>query len=74
MCTDCPASLVPFHVKAAPDAICQTVSFLPGNASKGEVWNNEMCPDWCMATKPVDQTPTGSGMVDVRVCDVKDAH
>ncbi|CAN0346175.1 unnamed protein product [Ascophyllum nodosum] len=71
LCTDCPASLLPFHVKPVPEPVCKRITSLPSNASTGEVWNNEICPDWCMTTEPVDQTPTESGLVDVRICDVK---
>ena len=68
ICTDCPAGLLPFHVKPVPEPVCETATSLQGDARVGNVWNNELCPDWCMATEPVGKTPTESGMVDVRVC------
>lgn len=70
MCTDCPATLIPYHVKPEPALACKTVSFLPGNASFSTAWDEEMCPDWCLATDPVGQTRTGSGFVDIRTCGV----
>ncbi|CAM9547974.1 unnamed protein product, partial [Laminaria digitata] len=70
MCTDCPSGLVPFHVQPKPNPVCQTLSALPGNAPTGKVWDNELCPEWCMETEPVGQTPTESGPVDVRRCPV----
>lgn len=68
MCTDCPPRLLPFHVKPRPRLVCTNVSALPGNAPMGEVWNMELCPEWCLATTPVGQAQTGSGPVDVRSC------
>lgn len=70
MCTDCPKALVPYHVKAVPEPVCQTLKYLPGNAAAGEVWNKDLCPDWCLETDPVGQTLTGSGTVKVRVCEI----
>lgn len=70
MCTDCPPRLLPFHVKPRPRLVCTNVSALPGNAPNGEVWNQELCPEWCLATTPVSQTQTESGPVDVRSCPV----
>ena len=65
---DCPAHLVPFHVKPEPDVTRITVDLLPAHAQAGEVWDQELCPTWCMAEEPVSQTPTESGPVDVREC------
>ncbi|CAM9651807.1 unnamed protein product [Ascophyllum nodosum] len=72
ICSDCPAHLLPFHVKPVPEPMCETVSSLPGHAPAGRVWNEELCPDWCMAAEPVKQLSTESGVVDVRVCKVGD--
>ncbi len=68
LCTDCPASLVPLHIKPVPAAACNTTLSLPGNAPVGSAWDNELCPDWCMAAEPESQAWKGSGLVDVRVC------
>eukprot|EP00904_Undaria_pinnatifida_P003348 jgi/Undpi1/13013/HiC_scaffold_7.g02677.m1 len=68
MCTDCPSGLLPFHVKPNPNPVCEKLKALPGDAPKGQVWDNELCPDWCLATAPVSQKATESGPVDVRVC------
>lgn len=70
MCTDCPSYFLPFHVKSKPKPVCANLSALPGNATKGEVWDKSLCPEWCLATEPVSQTPTESGLVDVRSCPV----
>lgn len=63
---------MPFHVKAVPEEVCEVVSSLPGGARVGKAWNNDLCPDWCMATSPVGQTPTTSGSADVRICNRED--
>ncbi|CAB1114832.1 unnamed protein product [Ectocarpus sp. CCAP 1310/34] len=69
LCTDCPASLIPLHVKPSPLLKCDTVSALPGNATVGKAWDDERCPDWCMAREPERQASKGTGLVDVRVCE-----
>ncbi|CAM9879493.1 unnamed protein product, partial [Hapterophycus canaliculatus] len=68
LCTDCPASLIPLHVKPKPLLVCDTTSVLPGNATVGQAWDNELCPDWCMAQSPDGEASQGSGLVEVRVC------
>lgn len=68
MCTDCPSELLPFHVQPVPEPVCLTLHALPGDAPTGQVWDNELCPQWCLATDPVSQTPTEAGPVDVRMC------
>ncbi|CAM9322880.1 unnamed protein product [Laminaria digitata] len=68
MCTDCPETLIPYHIKPDPALACETVSYLPGNATMGAAWDEELCPDWCLASDPVGQTRTGSGFVDIRAC------
>ena len=70
MCTDCPSEMLPFHVQPKPEPECLTLHALPGNAPMGHVWDNELCPPWCLATDPVSQTPTEAGPVDVRVCPI----
>lgn len=74
MCTDCPSSLLPLHVQPRPNVVCNNISAFPGNAPMGEVWDKELCPEWCMETAPVSQTPTESGPVDVRICPVEESH
>ncbi|CBJ32276.1 expressed unknown protein [Ectocarpus siliculosus] len=71
VCSDCPRDLMPFHVKPIPDPICETAESLRGDAQVGEVWNGELCPDWCMKQAPVSQLATQSGPVDVRECSLK---
>ncbi|CAM9107182.1 unnamed protein product [Ectocarpus sp. 13 AM-2016] len=71
VCSDCPRDLMPFHVKPIPEPICETAESLRGEAEIGEVWNGELCPDWCMKHAPVSQLETQSGPVDVRECSVK---
>eukprot|EP00903_Cladosiphon_okamuranus_P014398 g13366.t1 len=68
LCSDCPASLVPLHIKPVPRLQCDTTPALPGNASVGSAWDNELCPEWCMAAEPDRRVRIGSGFVDVRVC------
>ncbi|CAN0308865.1 unnamed protein product [Ectocarpus sp. 6 AP-2014] len=69
VCSDCPGALLPFHVKAIPEPVCKIVESLPGQAKTGEVWNGDLCPDWCMQQMPVSQTKTESDVVNVRECD-----
>ncbi|CAB1112262.1 unnamed protein product [Ectocarpus sp. CCAP 1310/34] len=71
VCSDCPRDLMPFHVKPIPEPICETAESLRGEAEIGEVWNGELCPDWCMKQAPVSQLGTQSGPVDVRECSLK---
>ena len=73
MCTDCPSDLLPFHVKPVPEPVCATLSNIPGNAPAGQVWDNTMCPEWCLATEPVGQKSTESGPVDLRVCPLENS-
>eukprot|EP00903_Cladosiphon_okamuranus_P020050 g18416.t1 len=46
VCYDCPASLLPFHVKASPELTCTAVESLPESSSSDtfDVWNGELCP------------------------------
>ncbi|CAB1109494.1 unnamed protein product [Ectocarpus sp. CCAP 1310/34] len=71
VCSDCPRQLLPAHVKPIPEPVCETVESLPGNAETGEVWDGELCPDWCMKQAPVSQKETQSGPVDVRECSME---
>ncbi|CAM9938670.1 unnamed protein product [Ectocarpus sp. 4 AP-2014] len=68
VCSDCPSALLPFHVKAIPESVCEIVESLPGHAKTGEVWTGSLCPDWCMTQAPVSQSKTESGVVEVRRC------
>ncbi|CBJ33491.1 hypothetical protein Esi_0498_0007 [Ectocarpus siliculosus] len=68
VCSDCPGSLLPFHVKGIPEPVCDIVESLPGQAKTGEVWSGDLCPDWCMKQAPVSQTKTESDVVKVREC------
>ncbi|CAM9747311.1 unnamed protein product, partial [Ectocarpus fasciculatus] len=70
VCSDCPASLVPFHVKGNPEPVCEILESLPGNAITRKVWAGDLCPDWCMKQAPVSQTKTESDVVNVRECSV----
>ena len=71
---DCPASLVPYHVKPIPEPVSVTVEDIPEDYHKGEVWNKQLCPDWCMAEEPVSKMPTESGPVDVRECSPEESR
>ncbi|CAM9809757.1 unnamed protein product [Ectocarpus sp. 6 AP-2014] len=68
VCSDCPSALLPFHVKAIPESVCEIVESLPGHAKTGKVWAGSLCPDWCMKQPPVSQSKTESGVVEVRRC------
>ncbi|CAN0089336.1 unnamed protein product [Ectocarpus fasciculatus] len=70
VCSDCPASLVPFHVKGIPEPVCEILESLPGNAITRKVWAGDLCPDWCMKQAPVSQAKTESDVVNVRECSV----
>lgn len=74
VCSDCPASLVPFHVKYPPRPSCASLTALQEDETQHAVWDHELCPDWCMETAPVSQTPTQSGPVDVRECKPDMSH
>ncbi|CAM9529015.1 unnamed protein product [Hapterophycus canaliculatus] len=47
VCADCPAKLLPFHVKAVPDLACVSERSLAGDASVGSAWGGSTCPKWC---------------------------
>lgn len=55
-------------MKPVPEPVRITVDDIPEDYHKGEVWNKELCPGWCMAEEPVSKMPTESGLVDVREC------
>ncbi|CAM9152460.1 unnamed protein product [Ectocarpus fasciculatus] len=71
VCSDCPRDLMPFHVKPIPELVCETVESLLGEAEMGEVWDGELCPDWCMKQAPGSHLETKSGPVDVRECSIE---
>ncbi|CBJ25848.1 expressed unknown protein [Ectocarpus siliculosus] len=64
VCTDCPASLIPHHVKPVPVPVCNATSVLAGDAAVGEAWGGRGCPQWC-SKEPVDGV---LNLKDVRVC------
>lgn len=70
VCYDCPASLLPFHVKVVPELNCYKTEkgFKPRNESDVHVWDGSLCPEECMNTEPIDQLYTESGPVYVRTC------
>lgn len=75
VCTDCPRFLLPFHVKSVPHATCATISSLKVDRVKYDVWDEALCPSWCLnGTAPTDQLVTGSGVVEVRECRPEPQH
>ncbi|CAM9645761.1 unnamed protein product [Scytosiphon promiscuus] len=68
LCWDCPSALFPVHVKAIPEPTCENLTSLPATDSAGVVWDEDVCPDWCMEQKPVARAITESNVVDVREC------
>ncbi len=70
-CTDCPASLLPFHVQPDPNMTCVNGNLVEWKmSSAGDDWSIPLCPEKCMSTHPLKQSMTQSGLVDVRVCNV----
>jgi len=69
ICTDCPASLLPFHIKSKPDLTCTSGPLVHAD-EVGAIWNTPACPHDCLKTAPVGQAKTQSGPVDVRVCEM----
>lgn len=70
VCTDCPAELLPFHVKVVPDMTCVTESSLPGHATLGAAWGGSHCPQWCHEE---DISYVFNNM-EVRICRSDDAY
>jgi hypothetical protein len=66
ICTDCPFSLLPFHIKVKPDLSC-TDQMVERNTSNLS-WGIRPCPASCLEKPPVGVQDTQSGPVDVRVC------
>ncbi|CAN0440332.1 unnamed protein product [Ectocarpus sp. 12 AP-2014] len=66
VCSDCPSTLLPFHVKSIPEPVCEIIESLAEYAKEGEVWTGDLCPDWCTKQAPVSQIKTESDVVDVR--------
>ncbi|CAM9817705.1 unnamed protein product [Ectocarpus fasciculatus] len=64
VCTDCPANLIPHHVKPVPVPVCNATSALAGDAAVGAAWGGRVCPQWC-SKEPVDGV---LNLKDVRVC------
>ncbi|XP_071811537.1 uncharacterized protein [Apostichopus japonicus] len=72
ICQDCPASLLPFHIKPIPDLTCYvSESVRETSSDKQEVWDGSLCPAECLKLKPVGTEQTQSGSVSVRSCNVK---
>ncbi|PIK62222.1 hypothetical protein BSL78_00830 [Apostichopus japonicus] len=72
VCQDCPASLLPFHIKPIPDLTCYvSESVRETSLVKQEVWDGTLCPAECLKLKPVGTEQTQSGSVSVRSCNVK---
>jgi hypothetical protein len=67
VCTDCPAALLPFHIKPRPDMVCY--DHLPGDDYKHQ-YDRPVpeCPGWCMAEPVTEMLPSQSGEVEVREC------
>ncbi|XP_071853234.1 uncharacterized protein [Apostichopus japonicus] len=72
VCQDCPASLLPFHIKVNPDLKCYISSEGIRKTSKAKflVWDGTLCPAECMRTEPIDTLDTQSGSVNVRKCNI----
>ncbi|KAJ8047375.1 hypothetical protein HOLleu_06359 [Holothuria leucospilota] len=72
ICYDCPATLLPFHIKSKPDLECyDSKEGLHVTLQQNfKVWDGSACPKECMKTKPVDRVFTQSGSADVRQCTV----
>eukprot|EP00903_Cladosiphon_okamuranus_P015286 g14126.t1 len=71
VCTDCPESLIPHHVKPTPEPTCVVAARLLPENQTYPAWNGTLCPSWCMAEQPVDKKQTQSGFVDVRKCSLQ---
>ena len=70
ICTDCPSSLIPVHIKSSPNLSCEYVSEIKLHLeAAGPAWDSTMCPSWCMDKEPDSQLPMGNGkFIDVRNC------
>ena len=70
ICTDCPSSLFPIHIKSSPNITCEYVSGIKEHLeAAGPAWDKTMCPSWCMDKEPDSQLPMGNGkFIDVRNC------
>jgi hypothetical protein len=66
ICTDCPSSLLPFHIKLNPNLSCN--DRMVEKNSNNLSWGVRTCPTSCLETAPVGVQDTQSGPVDVRVC------
>ena len=65
-CYDCPYTLLPFHIKAVPNLVCEDGFRL--SEQVGEPFFIP-CPAYCLATEPTGTTQTQSGVVEVRQCE-----
>ncbi|KAJ8047353.1 hypothetical protein HOLleu_06334 [Holothuria leucospilota] len=73
VCHDCPATLLPFHIKSKPDLNCydSREGLHISLEQNFKVWDGSPCPEECMKTEPVDKVYTQSGLVDVRQCTIR---
>lgn len=70
VCADCPAHMLPFHVKAVPDLTCEAATSLAGDAPMGAAWGGAQCPSWCYQQEVLFLSNTK----DVRMCPLEDSH
>jgi len=73
VCTDCPESLVPYHVKPIPEPTCVAGTKLLPSHDEYQAWDGSRCPSWCMAESPVSTAQTNSGSFKVRICSLDNA-
>jgi len=52
LCSECPSTLVPVHIVAAPNLTCVSVRSLPADTLVHRVWpaaGETPCPKWCLS-------------------------
>jgi hypothetical protein len=69
ICTDCPRTMLPFHIKPKPNLTCEYGPMTKAGVA-GNTWKPPSCPSECLRTDPVGQQVTQRGSVDVRDCNV----
>jgi len=68
VCTDCPTTFMPFHIKPRSD-MTNCYDHVPLDDYKQEyALNVPDCPAWCMSQPPASLTQTQSKPVEVREC------
>lgn len=66
-CTDCPFSLLPFHIKPLANLTCY--DHIPLKDYTAQYLATSLkCPEWCLQMPTSSTTPTQSGPVEVRYC------